>query len=769
MLRKAFSFFLILVWAAAANAGQRRVGVVMSGGGAKGLYHIGVLQALEENDVAIDCVAGTSMGSIIAGLYAAGYSPAEMRAIVASGAVKEWVSGRIDPKYNAYYRQVGQMPAFFSLRLGRARTERGKRMRIPSSLLSSTPVDMALTELFAPATAASERDFDRLMVPFLCVAADINHRGPVVLRRGDLGESIRSSMSIPLVFKPIKKDSMLLYDGGIYDNFPWRPLDEAFAPDLIIGSKCTAGNALPTENSSLMDQAFSLAMQQTDYTLLEGRSVLIDRAVDAGMLDFDNAEAIIEAGYADAMEKMPEILAAAGDARRPAGEIAARRRAFRRRCPPLVFDDYGIEGLTVAQMAYMRDFVNVDRRYNGRQRVMDFATLRDNLYSVLSNGDFTMEYPEVVYNPATERYSFDVKMSTKPNFKLLIGGNISSTAFNQAYVGINYQVIGRVAQSASADLYVGPIYSSGRFGGRTDFYVWNPWFIDYSYNFAVRSFTHGNFGTLTKIDNTLQCKTNENFFSLGIGMPMTRRSVFSLRFNGGLANYHYDPALREPDRMDHSRFSFFAAKLEMQRNTLDKPLFPRKGSQITLSGIYVAGRDKYEPCGAPHFLSRRTKQWVGGRFTWEKYFDLPSCSWFSFGFNIDAVLTAHPRFTTDAATLLSLPAYQPLPHTKMVCMPDFSAKRFVAGGLMPTFDLLPNFFLRTGFYALCRDRRDYSPFDYGMKDQRMHYIVAGALIYHTPIGPVSLSYTKYDLRNWKNMYLTFNFGYTIFAPKGIFY
>lgn len=110
MLRKSLVFVLLLL-AGVLPAAAQRVGVVMSGGGAKGLYHIGVLEALEQNGVPIDCVAGTSMGSIIAAMYAAGYSPAEMRAIVSSGVVKEWVSGRIDPnKYMDYYRQVGQQP-----------------------------------------------------------------------------------------------------------------------------------------------------------------------------------------------------------------------------------------------------------------------------------------------------------------------------------------------------------------------------------------------------------------------------------------------------------------------------------------------------------------------------------------------------------------------------------------------------------------------------------------------------------------------------------
>ena len=154
MLRKIGSFVGMLLLAALPAAAQK-VGVVMSGGGAKGLYHIGVLEALEENGVPIDYVAGTSMGSIIAAMYAAGYSPAEMRAIVNSGVVKEWVSGRIDPnKYMAYYRQVGSNPAFLSLRID-VESPSGKRLRVPRNLISSTQIDMALTELFAPATVIS--------------------------------------------------------------------------------------------------------------------------------------------------------------------------------------------------------------------------------------------------------------------------------------------------------------------------------------------------------------------------------------------------------------------------------------------------------------------------------------------------------------------------------------------------------------------------------------------------------------------------------------
>ena len=775
MLRKTLSFISVLLLAATVAGAQnpddgtarpRSVGVVMSGGGAKGLYHIGVLEALEENGVPIDYVAGTSMGSIIAAMYAAGYSPAQMREIVASGVVKEWVSGRIDPRYTPYYRQIGHNPSFISVRLNLGSS--GKRFRV-TNLISSTPIEMALTELFAPASAAAGGDFDRLMVPFLCVSSDMNAREPVVMRNGDLCEAVRSSMSIPLVFKPMKVDSMLLYDGGIYDNFPWRPLDVGFRPDLIVGSICTAGNTPPGEDINILDQAFMLAMHDTDYDLPKGRSVTVRRAVDVNMLDFDQAEAIMDAGYEDAMAAMPQLLEKVGE-RRDSAYYAERREAFRAKCPPLIFNDYKLEGLKRTQREYIRDFVQVDRRTPGIQRPMGFEELKDNLFEVLAGGDFTMDFPVVRYDSVTERYSFRAKFHTKPNFKITIGGNVSSTAFNQAYIGVNYQTIGRVGQQLGADLYLGPIYTWGTIGGRTDFYMWKPVFLDYSYNFAVRNFRHGSFGNITKIDNTRQVKNSESFFSVAAGMPLAHRGVFLIRANGGHVNYRYDSDELFADDTDHSRYSFFGIKAELARNTLDKFLYPRRGSDLKLSGIFVTGRDKYEPFDAEKFLSRTSRQWVGARLTWDKYFDMPGCSWFSLGLNVDGVITNHPEFTTEGATVMSMPAYEPVPHAQMIYMPDFRGKRFAAGGVMPTFDLMPNFFLRTGFYAMFREKRSFVPGVSGpVEDKRWHYIAEASLVYHTPIGPVSLALTKYDLRNWKNMYLTFNFGYAIFAPKGTFY
>lgn len=773
MLRKLTAILLLLL-VSAAPARSEGVGVVMSGGGAKGLYHIGVLEALELYGVPVDYVAGTSMGSIIAAMYAAGYSPSEMRAIVKSGAVREWVSGRIDPnKYIAYYRQIDNSPAFINVRLDLS--NRDRRFRIPTNLLSSTRIDMALTRLLAPADAASGGDFDRLMVPFLCVASDMNGKAPVVMRRGELPQAVRSSMSIPLVFKPMEVDSMLLYDGGIYDNFPWKEAAAAFAPDFLIGSVCTSGNVTPGDDNDLLEQALLLAMHRTDYEIPESQGLVIARAIQTNMLDFSAAEEIMNAGYADALDRLPEILARI-ETRRTPEETAARREAFRAKCPPLLFDDYRLEAPSEAQRGYIRDFVRADRTIVGRQREMDITTLRDNLFSVLAPGDFAMDFPHVRYDSVRGRYSFAAHFTSKPEFRVSVGGNVSSTAFNQAYIGVSYQYIDRVAQQFNGDLYPGPLYSWGSFGGRTDFYVRKPLFIDYSANFSVTNLRHGGFGRITESDNTEPFKNSDLYLSLAAGMPLTHRSLLLVRANGGLTNYHYESADMLLSATDHTRFSYFGAQVEIARNTLDKFLYPRRGSDLHLSAIWVTGRDKYRPHGLDRFTTITPHAWYGGRFTWSKYFDVPAVSWFSLGFNIDAVLTDMPDFSVGAATLMAMPAYTPVPHARTVYMPDFRARRFVGGGLMPTFDLTDRMFFRMGGFAMYRELRPVAetdgyvtPSEVSQPDERLHYIAEVSLVYHTPIGPVSLALTKYDMRSWKNMYLTFNFGYPIFAPKGMFY
>ncbi len=219
-------------------------------------------------------------------------------------------------------------------------------------------------------------------------------------------------------------------------------------------------------------------MNKTNYDMPEGRSLMINRAVNVSMLDFNSADWIVGAGLP--RRTGPDSGPARRSPHRHARRDPHQAGGFPQKCPPIIFDDYGFEGLTHAQTAYVRDVMRLDNTYDGRQRQMSFPEFRDDFFSVIGNDEFSVRMPEFRYDPLRERYSVKLKMSARENLRFLIGGNISSTAFNQAFIGFDYHTIRRVSQWAFAGIYIGPTYATGSLGGRTDFYLWKPFSLDYS-------------------------------------------------------------------------------------------------------------------------------------------------------------------------------------------------------------------------------------------------------------------------------------------------
>ncbi len=806
MFRNLKSFLTLFLLFFTIRGGAQSVGVVMSGGGAKGLYHIGMLEALEENGIPIDYVAGTSMGSIVAGLYAAGYSPAEMREIVTSGEIEKWISGKIDSSYGAYYRQYRSIPTLFSLRLDtksftpineevsgslsskdvEQSTSEAKAnnfsikpsLYLPGSIISSTQVDLTLSKLFTPASIKANGDFNSLMIPFLCVASDMRNHQAVVLDKGDLGEAIRASMAIPIAFKPIERDSMVLYDGGIYDNFPWEPLLENHEPDIMIGSICTEGNTELTQKSNLIDQILAIAMQKSNYDLPEG-NITIQRNVPVGMLEFDNGDWIINLGYEDTMAQMEQIKESI-DRRCDTLFYNERRAEFLEGVKPLIFDSYNISGLTEQQNLYVHDFLHTSKnRKDILQRKMPFEELEENMYRILSSGDFSTEYPTIKFNKQTELYNFDIDLATKPQLKLSVGGLLTSTAFNQLFVSLNYKKINRVAQSYYSDIYLGTMTTSVMIGGRTDFYIASPIFMDYYYSYSNINRTYSNLGNITDVTNCESVKTRDNYFSLAGGFPVSHRSLFSLRANVGWNHYYYDApedydltGVTENLYYDRTRLFFGAVKAEYQRSTLNRLTYPSSGSKLEISAIAVAGMENnYQSEYSRSSLYSSTDQyWVGGRVKYDKYFTPPGDSWFSLGVNIDAVFTTLKLFGNPTASMLILPSYQPVTHSQMIFMPDFSADKYLGAGVIPIFNLGSNMLLRTGFYGMYRANYSIDGVEPGViGSDNFHYVSELSMVYNSTLGALSLSAIKYDLNDWNNLYITFGFGVPIFTPKGTYY
>ena len=762
-LRGIITLILLL---SATLASAQRVGLVLSGGGAKGLYHIGVIKALEENGIPIDYVSGTSMGAIIAGLYAIGYTPEQMAEIFESNQIKYWMSGKIEDKYIYYFKQRRPNAAMITLRIDFRNPQRIAKLQLPTSLIQSNTLDLAFVEFFSGPSAQCGGDFDKLFVPFRCIATDAAARKEVVYRGGDLGKAIRASMTIPLVFRPIKQDSTLLYDGGIYNNFPWQVLQEDFKPDILIGSKCVEGNSKPKEDNP-MEQILALTMMHTDYDLPSDEDILIDHTFDdVTTLDFSKAAYVIDRGYQDAMAKMPQILERVVR-RADTTELDLRRAAYRMSLPKLVFDKYEISGMGKKQTQYMKRILQLDKKLE-EQKLFDFDQFRSEYFKMLSEGEIEGDFPDVAYNDTTKSFQLDLHLRTKPSLKLMFGGNISSTSMNQAYVGVEYRRLGRNMHTYNFDGYFSALYSSVFVGGRNDFFWKIPFAVDYGFYYNYYNFFKSDFGMLSKHNDLSFAKQGDLHLTAGLSMPTDRFQAFSMRFNIGRENFRYFQSTghSDDDVMDQSRFPFLGVKLELARNNLNYLMYPTRGLRQSISAIYVSGLEYYTPGTFAPTADRveENRYWVGARFTREQYFRI--AKWFSLGYLVDGVITTHPSFSNEYATNISSPAFQPTPHSRLVYLKDFRSKSFIGGGIIPTFEFGPRFYLKNSVYAFLPEDANKSTADVR---KRLRYIFNSSLVYQTHIGPISLTLSKYDATTSHNWFLTFNFGFMLFNGSGLFY
>lgn len=181
MIKHYLTVISLLVFIGTSYSQQQKVGLVLSGGGAKGIAHIGVLKALEEHNIPINYIVGTSMGGIVGGCYAAGMSPKEIETMVLSDDFLRWVNGQPEPGQTPHYFAHDENPGFIKLNFNLDSTLTAK---INSSLANDVSLNFALAEKMAQAEAISKRNFDSLFVPFRAMASEVFTQNQVVLGSG---------------------------------------------------------------------------------------------------------------------------------------------------------------------------------------------------------------------------------------------------------------------------------------------------------------------------------------------------------------------------------------------------------------------------------------------------------------------------------------------------------------------------------------------------------------------------------------------------------
>ena len=720
------------------------VGLVLSGGGAKGMTHIGIIRALEENNIPIDYITGTSMGAIIGSLYAMGYSPDDMEALLRSEDFKRWYSGQIEPEYGYYFKQNRPTPEFFNIRFSFKDSLHIKPQILPTSMVNPIQMNLVFVELFARATAACNGDFNHLFVPFRCIASDVYNKRPLIMRKGDLGDAVRASMSFPFVFKPIEIDSVLAYDGGIYNNFPTDIMREDFRPGVIIGSVVAANPGKPKEND-LMSQLENMIMQKTDYTLPDSLGIVMTfKYDDVSLLDFDRLQELHDIGYNRTISLMDSIKSRI-HRRTSAENVRLRRLVYRSNLPQFRFRDIYIEGANPQQQAYIKkEFHDEDHE------VFTYEDLKRGYFRLLSDNMISEIIPHAVYDPKNDLYSLHLKVKMEDNFSVRMGGSVSTTSSNQIYLGLGYQNLNYYSKEITLDGQIGKVYNNAQLMAKIDL----PTRVPTSYRLIASLSTFDYYKKdklFSKNDKPSFNSKDERFVKLMVALPFlaNKRAEISIGYGKLQDNYFQSNVINfDKDRSDRSTYNLLGGAIGFYGSTLNARQYATKGYFEKLVAQVFTGKEKFIP-GNPtetSFTTKDRQSWL--QISYMKYAYHTMTPKFTLGWMAEMLYSSKNFSENYAATMLQAADFSPTPHSKIMYNEAFRANQFLAAGIKPIFVFNDMFQVRSELYGFMPifpiKKNALNKAYYGKAFSRFEYLGEISVICQLPFGAISAYVNHYS-------------------------
>jgi NTE family protein len=750
---------LFLLVAAFPSPGQK-VGLVLSGGGAKGLAHIGVIKALEENHIPIDYITGTSMGAIVGSLYAAGFTPEQMISIVTSPEFQDWAYGNISDKYLYYFKKKEPDASWVDLNF---RYDTIIKPVFPTNFIPPHMMDFAFMELTGKASAASDYDFDSLFVPFRCVASDVYANESVVFSKGDLGSSVRASMTFPFYFKPISINGKLLFDGGIYNNFPVNVMTSDFKPDYIIGSK-VASNTSPEMEDDIMAQLENMITVATNYSVPDSNGILIQPNVNyAGLMDFQLAKELIRFGYEATMAKMDQIKKLI-PVRKDSLALITARSKFLNKEHPLVFKNIEITGLNNFQKKYLVNNITLSN---------DTFTLeyfKRRYFQIITDDQIESIYPTSKFNPQTGYYDLRLAATREKRFNARIGGNISSSNLNMGFFGAEYKYLREKGYTLYMNGYYGRFYSSLLARLKVDYYTRIPIIVQAvaAYNrFDYYRSSAESFYEDIRPPYVIQ---RESYAKSDISIPLRShaKGTFGITLIDKTDKYYQTIHFMKSDTADQTNFRFGTPFITYDGSSLNYPLFPTSGFRTFFQFRYVNGFERFIPGSTSIGRNIITdhRAWIETRMTLEQYFRLNSFL-IANGF-LELNYSNQPFFNNYLSTIIASPVFAPIPHLQTLFIENFRNPVYAAGGIKAIMLFSNHIHLRLeGYifqpYKIIENTVSGKP-KWGDPYANRYGIVSSSLVYQSPIGPVSLTASYYNKPDQK-IYVIFNIGYLIFNKR----
>ena len=722
----------------------QKVGLVLSGGGAKGLTHIGIIRALEENNIPIDYITGTSMGAIVGSLYAMGYSPDDMEILLKSEEFKRWYSGEVEEEYMYYFKKNQPTPDFLNIRLSFRDSLNIKPQFLPSSVVNPIQMNLVFLDLYARATAACGGDFNKLFVPFRCVASDVYNKKQLIMNRGDLGDAVRASMSFPFMFKPIEIDSVLAYDGGIYNNFPTDVMRDDFHPDVIIGSVVATNPTKPKEND-LMSQIENMVMQKTDYSVPESEGIVMTfKYDDVNLMDFQRIDELHDIGYNRTMSMMDSIKSRIRR-RVNLDNIRLRRLVYRSNYPELRFKNILIDGANAQQQAYIKKEFHASD-----DKEFTFEDVKRGYFRLLSGNMISEIIPHAVFNPEDDTYDLHLKVKLEDNFSVRIGGNVSTTSSNQIYLGLSYQNLNYNAKELTFDGQLGKIYNNVQLMGRIDFATNIP--TSYRLIASISTFDYFKKEKLfSRNDKPAFNQKDERFVKLKVGLPFlsSKRAEFGVGLAKIQDRYFQKNVIDfDKDKYDKSEYSLFGGSISFNGSTLNARQFSTQGSHEELVAQIFTGKERFYPgeTSDTKKTSEERHSWLQLSYMKEKYHRMAE-HW-TLGWYLKALYSSRNFSENYTATMMQAGEFAPTAHGQLMYNEAFRANQFVGAGVRPVYRLNQMFHVRGEFYGFMPifpiERNSINKAYYGKAFSRFEYLGEISIVCQFSFAAISAYVNHYS-------------------------
>ena len=541
-----------------------KLGLVLEGGGALGLAHIGVIQYLEEHHIPVNYITGTSMGGLVGGLYATGLDANGVRDVVKGIKWDEVINGQIPFEYLSFRRRQDAHEYPSTLEFGLH-----KGLQFPSGFNSGQQVVLILDRIALPYSGI--KNFNELPIPFACVATDLVTRSEHVFRSGPLNLALRATMSLPGIFSPVREEGHIYVDGGLLDNFPVGVAREMGA-DMILGIHLEAAPVNPDASLSsfgVLNESISAVIDVNERKAMKDADLVVTVPLHKfSSMDYNKADLIIKAGYDAAAANAEKLARLSVDEASWKVYLAHRASRRRRTATPQFVEVTGIDPQLAHPLARQISAL--------AGQAVDPAKLDDHLLELNGTGPFSsLSYSMMQQNEREGlRIEAQEKSYSPPIVRPLIvidGADYNNVLFSMG-ARITFLNFGGYRRELRNDVIVGSQY-----GIASEYYrPFSPtsdWFVAPRVEVNSSQFPLFNKDTLLA-----QFRNRVARGGLDFGYALGRTGEIRFGYEGGYQRL--SPQIGNSVELPTVSGATGDAKLQYSLDTLDDPVVPRSGESV---------------------------------------------------------------------------------------------------------------------------------------------------------------------------------------------